>query len=174
MTPVQIRPEVPEDAAAIRSCIQTAFAPVGYSSQTEAAIVAALRAAGALAVSLVAVRDGGVVGHIAFSPVKIGGDNIQWYGLGPVSVVPELQGRGIGSGLIREGLRRLAEGGAAGCVVLGELEYYGRFGFENDSALHYDAAPAPYFMRLVLQGPPAAGSVAYHEAFDATEDGEGR
>ncbi|NLH48983.1 MAG: N-acetyltransferase [Myxococcales bacterium] len=59
---------------------------------------------GALTISLVAEEEGKVVGHVAFSPVTIADGSESWYALGPVSVLPELQNRGIGSALIRQGL----------------------------------------------------------------------
>lgn len=82
-------------------------------------IVDALRAAKALTLSLVAEEDGQVLGHVAFSPVQIGGEDKGWYGLGPVSVSPDRQGEGIGGKLIREGLALLRAAGAKGCVLLG-------------------------------------------------------
>jgi putative acetyltransferase len=118
-----------------------------------------------LAVSLVAVQGGEVVGHVAFSPVSIAGAGGGWYGLGPVSVEPALQGRGVGQALIRAGIERLVERDAAGCVVLGDPGYYRRFGFESDPALYYADAPAPYFQRLVLKGPSPRGEAVYHPAF---------
>ncbi len=162
-----IRDEQPSDIDAIRDITTAAFATMPYSSQTEAAIVDALRAARALTVSLVAESDGEIVGHIAFSPVTIDGQDIGWFGLGPVSIRPDQQQKGIGSTLIRDGLKRLQGINAAGCVLMGDPAYYRRFGFENDPALRYNDELAQYFMRLVLAGPPAAGQVAFHPGFDA-------
>lgn len=162
---MQIRPERPTDAGAIRDITQAAFRGLAHSDQTEAAIVETLRAAGALAVSLVADQDGEILGHAAFSPVRIDGRDAGWFGLGPVSVRPGRQRTGIGRALILDGLGRLRALGAAGCVVLGDPAYYGRFGFGSDPALVYPPAPRPYFQRLVLAGPAAAGEVAYHPAF---------
>jgi putative acetyltransferase len=164
----EIRSEQPEDIAIIRQITKVAFAPKEYSSQTEAAIVDALRGAGALTVSLVAVIDGEVVGHVAVSPVTIDGEHRCWYGLGPVSVRPDRQKEGIGGKLIREGLARLAKADAKGCVVLGDPGYYKRFGFENDPGLRFEEAPAKYFMRLAFGGPAPSGRVAYHDGFNAT------
>jgi putative acetyltransferase len=165
---MEIRPEHPEDIKVIRQITKAAFAPIEHSSQTEAAIVDALRNAEALTVSLVAVTDGEVVGHVAFSPVMIDGEDRGWYGLGPVSVRPDRQKEGIGGKLIREGLARLAQAGAKGCVVLGEPAYYKRFGFENDPGLRFEEAPAEYFMRLAFEGAPPSGRVTYHDGFNAT------
>jgi len=165
---MQIEPERPEDSSAIRLLTRAAFEGAPYSRQTEAQIVDALRAAGALAISLVAIVEGEVVGHAGFSPVSIDGVKGDWYGLGPVSVSPARQGRGIGQALIRDGLQRLSSLAASGCVVLGAHAYYGRFGFESDPALFYgDVAPG-YLQRLVFKGPAPKGEVTFHPGFDAS------
>ncbi len=164
---MQIRAEGPQDVAAIGELTTAAFKDAPYSGGTEAGIVEALRADRALAVSLVAVQDGRVVGHVAFSPVRIDAADGDWYGLGPVSVEPERQGRGIGKALIEAGLARLRELKAAGCVVLGAPGYYGRFGFESDPALRYGEAPAAYFQRLILLGGAPSGQVHFHPSFVA-------
>ncbi|AGB70334.1 MULTISPECIES: GNAT family N-acetyltransferase [Rhizobium] len=166
---MEIRPEQPGDAEAIRRTTKIAFASMKHSSQTEAQIVDALRNAEALTISLVAIEDGDVVGHIAFSPVTIDGKDCGWYGLGPLSVTPSRQKHGIGGALVREGLSRLANIDAKGCVVLGDPDYYKRFGFDNDPGLVLDGVPARYFMRLVLNGGAVlSGRVDYHEGFNAT------
>jgi putative acetyltransferase len=165
---VGIRDERASDAAVIRAVVESAFETAPHSSGTEPSIIDALRAAGALSVSLVAVEEGDIVGHVAFSPVTIDGGAQGWFGLGPVAVRPDRQQRGIGDMLIRRGLERLMHTGANGCVVLGEPGYYGRFGFESDPALGYGNVPPGYFQRIVFKGPPPAGEVAYHSAFAAT------
>ena len=133
MTPtfasILIRDERPEDAIAIRKVTRAAFAEHPHSLQTEHLIIDALRTAGALTLSLVAESEGRIVGQIAFSPVQVGVGSIGWYGLGPVSVEPASQKRGIGTSLMMEGIDRLREMGAQGCVVLGDPVYYSRFGF---------------------------------------------
>ncbi|MCR4523831.1 MULTISPECIES: GNAT family N-acetyltransferase [Bosea] len=162
---MDIRPERPEDADAIRTLTTEAFATAPHSSGTEAAIVDGLRAAGALT-SLVAVEEGEIIGHVAFSPVTIDGAERDCFGLGPVSVKRGRQRGGIGSGVIREGLQRLREKGAAGCVLLGYPGYYGRFGFANDPELVLEGVPPEYFMRLGFGAELPAGTVRYHAAFD--------
>ena len=163
---METRLERPEEVETIRSLTDAAFKGVPYSDETEAAIVDALRKAGALTLSLVALEDGEIVGHAAFSPVMIDGVAGGWFGLGPVSVWPARQRGGIGQALIRDGLRRLADRRAAGCVVLGDPGYYGRFGFESDPELFYADVPPGYFQRLVLNGPAPKGEVRYHAGFD--------
>jgi putative acetyltransferase len=125
-----------------------AFLHAPHTSHTEQFIVAALRKSGQLTVSLVANADGAVVGHVAISPVSISDGASGWYGLGPISVAPEYQRGGIGSRLMREALRALREHGASGCVVLGEPEYYGRFGFRVDLSLSLPGVPPEYFQAM--------------------------
>jgi predicted N-acetyltransferase YhbS len=161
---VLIRPERAQDSSAIRAVTLAAFESSAYGHHGEADIVDALRASGALSVSLVAVDDGEVVGHVAFSPVRITTSEGDWYGLGPISVGPAWQGRGVGKALVREGLREIETLGGAGCVVLGDPAYYGRFGFERDPALSYGEASI-YLQRLVLRGAAPRGEVCFHPAF---------
>jgi predicted N-acetyltransferase YhbS len=169
MSEVVIRPEQFADADAIGRLTAAAFAGTPYGHNGEAGIVEALRADGALTVSLVATLGGEVAGHVAFSPVSIVGAAGGWYGLGPVSVDPARQRQGIGQALIRAGLDRLGALDAAGCVVLGDPDYYRRFGFTSDPAMHYANAPAPYFQRLILKGPAPRGEAVFHPAFGGTE-----
>ncbi|MBP7001083.1 GNAT family N-acetyltransferase [Amaricoccus sp.] len=162
-----LRAEAPADHASIRALTDDAFAGAAHASGTEGAIVDALREAGALALSLVAEEGGAIVGHVAFSPVAIPGA-AGWFGLGPVAVRPDRQGRGIGAALIRDGLARLEAMGAQGCVLLGDPGYYRRFGFAPDPRLRFEGAPPEYFLRLAFPGAaPAAGAVAFHAAFHA-------
>jgi len=163
-----IRSEQPADVAAIFDLTAVAFRGRPHSAGTEPYITDALRDAGALRLSLVAERDGVVVGHVAFSPVTISDGSAGWYGLGPIAVLPEWQRQGVGTALIREGLARLKSLGAAGCVLLGDPRYYSRFGFANDPALVYEGAPAQYFMALAFDSRMARGIVRYHTAFDIT------
>jgi putative acetyltransferase len=169
MSPLVIRDEEPRDVASITAITRAAFADHPHSNDTEYLIVAALRRFGALTISLVAEEAGRVVGHVAFSPVTISDGSPHWYGLGPVSVVPDKQRRGIGTALIEQGLARLRELDAAGCVVLGEPEYYTRFGFAHDPQLTYAGVPPEYFLALPLSSVRAAGEVRYHAAFQASE-----
>lgn len=121
-----------------------------------------------MALSLVAEQAGhGPVGHIAFSRVSISDNSAEWYGLGPVSVLPKFQRSGIGSALINQGIAELRQAGARGIVLLGDPGYYARFGFEHDPQLSHPGPPAEYFQRMVLDGAPPAGVVRYAGAFSA-------
>lgn len=163
---MHIRKETSEDAAEIRHLTDEAFRTVAYSNQKEGEIVDALRAAKALTLSLIAEDKGEILGHVAFSPVLIGGEDKGWYGLGPVSVRPDRQGEGIGGKLIREGLALLRATGAKGCVLLGDPGYYGRFGFKADARLKLPGVPAEYFQCLAFGPDMPQGNVTYHTAFN--------
>ena len=115
-----------------------------------------------------ATEAGRIVGHVAVSPVSISSGAVHWYGLGPVSVLPEMQGLGIGSRLITAALAQLQTLSAHGCVVLGEPEYYQRFGFKAEPSLVLADVPAEYFMALGFHDDVPCGNVAYHAAFDVT------
>lgn len=162
-----VRSETPSDHAAIEAVTKAAFVAAPHTDHNEQFIVAALRAAGALTLSLVAEMNAAVIAHVAVSPVQISDGTEGWFGLGPISVMPALQGRGIGSSLMHEALQRLAAQGASGCVVLGEPAYYRRFGFDNDPGLVLPQVPAEYFMALPFGTRRPRGVVTYHPAFSA-------
>ncbi len=162
-----IRNETPFDIERIAEITKTAFATLAISQHTEQFIINALRVAGALTLSLVAESNGNVVGHVAFSPVTISDGNPHWYGLGPVSVLPEHQRQGIGTALINEGLSRLKARGGRGCVLVGEPDYYKRFGFRNLPTLILAGVPQEYFLGLPFSGETPRGTVLFHDAFSA-------
>ncbi len=166
---LHLRREAPGDAAAIEAVTVAAFLDAPHTGHTEQFIVRALRAAGQLSVSLVAEHDGVIVGHVAISPVTVSDGATNWHGLGPVSVAPSHQGRGIGSQLVTQALTELRLRGAAGCVVLGEPGYYGRFGFRAVPELILPGVPPEYFQALWFRDEPPSGDVAYHASFDARE-----
>jgi putative acetyltransferase len=162
---IEIRNEIPADAPAIEAVTISAFLNAPHSGRNEQFIVRALREAGQLTVSLVAVDKGNVIGHVAASPVLVSDGTPGWCGLGPISVLPPYQGRGVGARLMHEALRILREKGAGGCVVLGEPAYYGRFGFLADPAVVFPGAPPEYFQALAFGPSRPRGVVSYHEAF---------
>ena len=164
---ITIRPEQPQDIAAISTITQAAFIDHPHSQQTEHLIIDALRDAGALTISLVAERDGEIVGHIAFSPVLISGKDCRWYGLGPISVRPDCQRQGIGLKLIATGLEQLRQLGAQGCTLVGEPAYYQRAGFKTLSQLEYPGIPAEYVLTLPLGDNVPSGTLQFHPGFDA-------
>jgi putative acetyltransferase len=169
---IEIRNESAADVPAIEAVTVSAFLHAPHTSHTEQFIVNELRKAGQLTVSLVAEAAGLVVGHVAVSPVSISDGAPGWFGLGPISVVPEYQGRGLGSRLMREALRILREKGAAGCVLLGDPGYYSRFGFQPDPDLILAGVPPEYFQAVSFDSSRPRGIVSYHSAFN-TQDAPG-
>src|SRR5512136_2206487 len=170
---IVIRNEMPDDVNAITEVTIAAFKTLEISNQTEQFIIEALRAAQALTVSLVAETDGRVIGHIAFSPVTMSDGTPNWYGLGPVSVLPAHQRKGIGKTLIEEGLSRLKAMNAQGCCLVGHPDYYRKFGFKNMSGLVHEGVPQEVFFALSFDGNTPQGTVAFHEGFKASGQQEG-
>jgi len=161
-----IRREQAGDEASIERVIAGAFANHPHSSQNEHLIVKKMRMAGAMSISLVSLdANGEIDGHIAFSEVTVDGRRCNWYGLAPLAVRPDRQGKGIGSALIRQGLAELECEGACGCVVLGEPEFYQRFGFAANDELVLASVPPEYFLSLAIGGESPRGVVRYHDAF---------
>lgn len=157
------RPEHAADVAQVCAILEAAF-----PSPAEARLVDALRASGRLAVSLVATDGHEVIGHVAFSPVTVAGAS--GLGLAPMAVLPAHQNKGVGALLVREGLASCAEAGCGFVVVLGEPEYYGRFGFERASAraLDNEYGVDEAFMVLELRAgavPEGGGLVRYAPEF---------
>jgi putative acetyltransferase len=128
---IKIRSESPSDVTAIAAVTAAAFLNAPHTSHTEQFIANALRKAGMLSVSLVAEDRGEIVGHVAISPVSISDGNSGWYILGPIAVAPDRQGLGIGSQLMERALVELGKLAAAGCVLVGNPNYYRRFGFSS-------------------------------------------
>lgn len=162
-----IRSETATDVNAITEVTIAAFQTLAVSNHTEQFIVAALRAAKALTISLVAELDGRVIGHIAFSPVTIADGTPNWYGLGPLSVLPEYQRQGIGKALIYEGLARLKALNAQGCCLVGHPDYYPKFGFKHLPELVLEGVPPEVFFALAFDGPTPQGAVTFHGGFKA-------
>jgi len=163
-----VRLERPSDIPAITEVTRAAFKNHPVSRQTEHYIVDALRAAGALTISLVAEIDGRVVGHAAFSPIKISDRTADWYGLGPISVLPGLQRQGIGKALMHEGLALLKSIGANGCALVGDPAYYEQFGFRSVPELVHEGVPQEYVLVLHFGENRPHGTLVFHDAFLAT------
>lgn len=166
-----IRAERDTDHAAVHAVNAAAF-----PTPLEADLVDALRRQAHPLISLVAERDGAILGHILFSPVTLEGrPDLRIMGLAPMSVAPEHQRSGIGSALVRAGLAECKQLGFSAVVVLGHPEYYPRFGFSP--AVRYGLrseydVPDEVFMALELL--PGAlrdttGMIKYHPAFSSVE-----
>lgn len=164
---ITIRTETAADIPAIAEVTRRAFATLEVSQHTEQFIIAGLRAAGALSVSLVAEMGERLVGHIAFSPVQISDGTPNWFGVGPLSVEPEFQKQGIGTRLMHEGLATVRRLGAQGCMLVGHPGYYTRFGFKNEPGLMLEGVPPEVFFCLGFGKAVPAGNAIFHPAFFA-------
>jgi putative acetyltransferase len=161
---VLIRPESTTDHDAIRALTVRAFSGLSFSDGSEPRIIDKLREAEALTVSLVAVVGEQLVGHIAFS--EVGPSALQgWFALGPVSVEPSFQRRGVGKQLVEAGLRDLRAQRAKGCVLLGDHRYYRRFGFVVAPTLAPPGYPAEHFQVLSFGASLPHARVVFHDAF---------
>lgn len=164
MTPI-VRPAADGDASAIREVLLTAF-----PTPPEADLVEQLGADGDLALSFVAAVDGKVVSHIAFSRMNVtaDGERVPALGLAPLAVLPGHQKQGIGGRLVERGLAAANGRGAAIAFVLGDPDYYGRFGFRCETAAPFASPYAGrHFMAQWLSSPrmPASGQADYAPAF---------
>lgn len=165
--PINIRLEKTSDIHSIHTTTVAAFLNAPHTDHTEQFIVDALRNSDALSVSLIAEDSSKIVGHVALSPVTISNGANDWYGLGPISVVPTEQNKGIGAKLMDAALKELKNLNANGCVLLGDPNYYRRFGFEPIDGLVLPDVPPEYFQAVLLQGACPTGTVTYHESFSA-------
>ncbi len=163
-----VRDEAPGDADAVRDVVARAF-----EQSAEAVLVDALRKAGKATISLVAERDGRIIGHVLFSPVTLAEAPHAPFasGLAPLAVLPEAQKQGVGSALVRAGLARCRAAGHAFVVVLGSPAYYGRFGFvaAERHRLHseYHVPPGVFQVLEIAPGAltGASGLVRYADEF---------
>jgi putative acetyltransferase len=166
---IRVRPETQSDTREIEDVTAAAFINAEHTDHNEQFIVRGLRRANSLSISLVAEDEDThtIVGHAAVSPVTISNGSEDWYGLGPISVIPQYQGNGVGSCLMERALAELQTRHAAGCVVLGNPNYYTRFGFKTDPSLQLPGVLPDYFMTLTWRKPTPTGTVSYHKAFGA-------
>lgn len=159
-----VRDEEVGDIPGIRKSVEAAF-----RSPLEANLIDRLRADGDSVISLVAIENGHIVGHILFSKMTA---PFRALGLGPVSVMPDRQSSGIGSRLIREGLKRAGNEAWQGVFVVGNPSYYKRFGFSPGRAVGFASPYAgPHLMMLSLKGdiPANTGKIDYAPAFAALD-----
>ena len=167
---ITIRPASPSDTQAIH-----ALHCLTFPDDTEARLVDALVAEGDVLVSLVAELDGAIVGHALFSRMIVSGDGhaMKAAGLAPVSTNPAHQARGIAASLIEQGLSELRALGMEISFVLGNPEYYARFGYSAaDAVRFYSPYACPAFMVQMLDARrslPQGGTADYAPAFARLE-----
>jgi putative acetyltransferase len=163
-----IRPEKPADAAAIREVLVSAF-----GHRQEADLVERLRGDGDLILALVAEEDGAITGYVAFSRLWIErcGTRVPGIGLAPVAVLPSRQRKGTARALIGTGHLRLKTLGETVVFVLGDPDYYARFGFSREIAKAFDCVYQGDYLQALRLSPdaPEAGEVIYAPAFAGLE-----
>jgi putative acetyltransferase len=160
-----IRPETEADHAAIRDLTQRAFAPMPFADGNDHVLTDRFRAAGVLNMSLVAIEDGSIVGHVAVTPAAHTSGETGWFALGPISVEPARQRQGIGSQLIAAVKDWLVAQSARGCILMGDTNYYPRHGFMPSPAHAPETELAEYFMVLNLAGHIPEGAFKFHPGF---------
>lgn len=165
---IKIRPETKKDIAKVRKINTAAF-----ETEAEANIVDDLRKSTTPVISLVAEVNGKVVGHILFSPVTLSANepDVKIAGLAPMAVMPEFQNQGIGSDMVKQGLKRCAANGYEAAVVLGHPDFYPRFGFEPAARFgikcEYDVPDEVFMIKALKKGGLSGykGTVRYHRLF---------
>ena len=161
---IDVRDESPRDWKAVYQVVSSVF---GQSAEAE--LVEELREAGDSAVSLVADEDGQIVGHVLLSKMNA---PFPALALAPVSVIPAKQRSGIGSALVKGAVNRARSEGWAAIFVLGDPNYYERFGFEREAAVGFTSPYAgPHFMVLKLSPslPATTGELRHAPAFAALD-----
>ncbi len=163
---VKVRDARPEDSEAIRELHAAAF-----PTAAEADLVEQLRSAGDAVISLVAADEQRIIGHVLFSrmDVEADGNTVAGMALAPVAVSSDYRAMGIGAALIHSGLRVAESRGADIVFVLGDPQYYRRFGFDTKAAAPFESLYAgPHFQALILEPRlklPATGRADYAPAF---------
>lgn len=155
----KIRQETEKDAAAIRDVVARAFEGKAFADDDDPLIVERLRADGSLVLSLVAEAGGRVIGQIALSPAKIG--DLKYLCLGPLAVLPEHHAKGIGADLVGHAIGVAQGYGRDGVVLLGDPNYYSRFGFEKVESVTYAGQGASHVQVLPFTEVPS-GELTMH------------
>lgn len=168
-TNIAIRKEQPVDIAAIVHISEAAFRHHPHSSPTKQHIISGHRQDGELTLSIAAEENRTVIGLVAVSPVTFSPEQSGWHGLGSISVRPDRQRQSIDTRLTTAALDRLQVLDVSGCVVLGDPDYYGRFGCSNHPHLVLPGVPPEHFQALAFRGQAPAGSAPFPRAFGAAE-----
>ncbi len=157
------RLEEPADAPQVRDLLEASFPGFG-----EADLVENLRCDGDMVLALVAEDDGVVVGYVGFSRLIVESDDAPFsaVALAPLAVYPEYQQQGAATRLIRDGHACLAAIGETLSVVVGEPDYYQRFGYSNRRVAQFESDyQSPYLMALSFGAAPWEGRLIYPRAF---------
>jgi putative acetyltransferase len=159
------RPETPADVEVIDDLTARPFAPMAFFDGTEPQVIKRLRARQELTLSLFALDGAGqILGHVAFSQVHIPGQT-DWYGLGPISVEPAHQLKGIGRAMVKEAITQLRHLGARGIALVGNPAAYGPMGFVSLGHLSHGDLPPHLVQHMTLSGNDPLGELCFSSAF---------
>lgn len=164
---ITYRLETEEDRQAIFAVEEAAFTDHPHGEGTEPLIVEQLRRDDDLILSLVAEdsETGEIVGHVAISPARLSDGSPGWLGLGPIAVIPSRQGQGIGSKLMEEACGRCRDLGAEGVMLVGDVGFYSRFGFVQDTPITMLGALNAYLQVLPFTDDIPEAVVKFAPAF---------
>ncbi len=160
-----IRKEQAGDEDEIHALTLRAFDGHPYSDGDEADVIRLLRADGDLLLSLVAEEDGTLVAQASYSRAILSNEEEGWMVIGPIAVDPEHQGKGIGRALMAEGEQRLRELGAKGITVLGDPQFYGRFGYVQHTAMTLEGELGEYLQVKSFGADIPAATITYAQGF---------
>jgi putative acetyltransferase len=161
---IEVRDEIPRDRKAVYQVVSSAFGQLA-----EAELVEKLREDNDSVVSLVADEDGQIVGHVLLSRMNA---PFPALALAPVSVIPTRQRNGIGSALVTRAVNSVRGKGWVAIFVLGDPNYYERFGFDREAAAGFTTPYAGcHFMVLSLAPslPATTGELRHAPAFAALD-----
>jgi len=161
-----IIPERPGDEVDIRDLTKAAFAPMPFADENDHLLPENLRKDGDLTLSLITLDADQIIGHVAFSPIKVDDRFDNWYGLGPISVAPERQKQGIGTQLVQAGRVALEPKGAKGFILIGNPAVYGPMGFVSDGAITYRDLAATLVQYLPFTPETPSGTVTFAAALE--------
>lgn len=166
-----LRPELIDDFEKIDVLIRTSFECTALGYHNEAELVHSLRERGDLSLSIVAEIDDQIVGHIAFSPMKFLMDDVlngqeSWFCLAPLAVLPKFQGQKIGQHLVQSGIAGLKKQQANGVIVLGDANYYQRFGFKHIPACTLNQAEFEHLLGYSFDARALKGDIKLSAGFD--------
>ena len=161
-----LRTETINDITAIENVIIAAFSQSLHGLKNENKLISQLRADQALVLSVVAEVNERIVGHVAFSKINLADQSLEdWYILAPLSVIPEFQKQSLGKQLLKSGLAGIKKKGAKGCFCVGDIGYYGRFGFSSNHGLVLEGIPKEHILAQNFSSEHPKGMVILAPAF---------
>lgn len=169
-TRLSIRVELSEDAPKIDRLLQMAYHQSPCRHNNEDRIISSLREDNAIELALVAHYGSDIIGYVAFSKITVDLKDLGWCAMAPIAVNPKFQGKGLGSRLITTAIDKLFVKGLKGVVVLGELGFYERFGFNDEHGLCVLGRDSRYVLAQSFDDRLPTGDIQFHYGFDQEYD----